>query len=104
MKIERKHQYGTFVALILLTFLTFGLSFADLGDWGAVLALLIASAKALLVAGFFMHLLEGRTSNRLAFATAVGMFCLLVLFTTLDVQTREVATVVPPDVRPLAPE
>lgn len=104
MKIEKKHHYATFAALIALTFLTLALSYVELGDVGPVIALLIAAAKGSLVAGFFMHLVEDRSSNSLAFGIAVGMFCLLVLFTTLDVRTREEAHVVPPDVRPLAPD
>ena len=44
------------VALVLLTFLTVGVSFADVGGvWHIVIGLIIAVCKASLVVLFFMH-------------------------------------------------
>lgn len=85
----------TLVALLALTALTFGLSFAPLGPWGIPVAVAIATAKAVLVALFFMHLLEEGTTARLAAAVAVFLGVLLILLASLDVATRR--TIEPPE-------
>ncbi|MGE3275716.1 MAG: cytochrome C oxidase subunit IV family protein [Vicinamibacterales bacterium] len=71
------------LALLLLTALTTGVAFIDLGAWSTPVALLIAGAKASLVALFFMHL---RGGARVHIAVAVGsLFWLGILLTlTLD--------------------
>src|SRR5262249_27568342 len=56
--IPRSTYYGVFAALIALTVLTVLLSFLHLGNWHTVVGLIIAAAKALLVALFFMHLIH----------------------------------------------
>lgn len=43
-------------ALIVLTAVTVGISYIDLGLWNASVALSVASLKAVLVALYFMHL------------------------------------------------
>ncbi len=53
---SRRTGIAVFVALLLLTVVTVLVSYVDLGLWNAVVALLIASVKASLVALFFMHL------------------------------------------------
>ena len=78
----------TFVALLALTTLTFGLSFLDLGAWNTVLAMIIGVVKSVLIVLWFMHMLEHRNSSRIAFAVAVGLAACLVAFTVLDVRTR----------------
>ena len=78
----------TFGALLLLTGLTLGLSFVDLGRWSVPVALTIASTKASLVALFFMHLVEQRTSNRLVAVTGIVFVGLLVGLMVVDVDTR----------------
>lgn len=66
-----------FTALILLTALTVGLSFADLGPWHTAVGLTIACAKALLIGLFFMHVLY---SPRLTWVVALsGLFWLSIL-------------------------
>jgi cytochrome c oxidase subunit 4 len=47
---------SVFVALIVLTIVTVAASQVDFGSMNVVIALLIASVKAMLVALFFMHL------------------------------------------------
>lgn len=79
----------TYAALLALTALTFGLSFAGLGAWGIVLALAIAAAKGALVALFFMHLVEQRAVNALAFGTSLLLLALLLGLAAADVATRE---------------
>ena len=87
---------GTFVALLLLTSLTLGLSFAHLGAASVPVALTIALAKSVLVALFFMHLIEHRTSSWLALLVAVLLAGTLIGLAFLDVVTRDRVDVRPP--------
>ena len=66
-----------FALLLVLTSVTVGVAFVDLGRMNIVLALTVAVAKALLVVLFFMHV---RHASRLTwlFASA-GVFWLLIL-------------------------
>ncbi len=72
--------YRVYVAvwggLIVLTGATVGVSYIDLGILNVVVALLIASAKASLVALFFMHL---KSENRLVWTFALVPIFFLVL-------------------------
>lgn len=81
---------GVFVALLVLTAVTAGAAFVDLGgELNSIVALAIASIKATLVVLFFMHL---RYSSRLTWVFAgVGLFWFLILvtFTISDVLTRD---------------
>lgn len=78
------------VAVVLGVLLTASIvtGMMDLGHWNPVVALGIASAKALLVAVFFMHLRE-RPGILSIFAIA-GLFWLAILFTLswVDFSTR----------------
>lgn len=78
----------TFIALLALTGLTFGLSFAHLGPWQVPVAITIALAKGLLVALFFMHLVEMQTSTRLAAIVSVLLAATLIGFAAIDVASR----------------
>jgi len=50
---------GVFVALAVLTVVTVGVSYLDLPTGYAItLAMIVASIKAFLVAGYFMHLMS----------------------------------------------
>lgn len=79
--------YRTYIfvwlALFLLTGITWGVSYVDLGMGNVAVALLIASVKAALVALFFMHL---RYESRLVWAFAIfPLFILaLIIFGTLS--------------------
>ena len=79
------------LALVVLATATLFLSRAVTGGWGLVVALVIASAKALLVAAFFMHLALGRPTHRIVFAVAIGFLVLLVIGVLADVGTRSIA-------------
>ncbi len=61
------------IALMILTVVTAGVSFIDLGPFNTVVALVIASVKALLVVLFFMHVKYA--SDRL-----IKTICVAVLF------------------------
>ena len=83
-----KHYVWTFVGLIALTTLTLGLSFVSLGAWGIPLALLIALAKAVLLALFFMHLTEQGTANWVTFLISALMVATMIGLAVLDVASR----------------
>jgi cytochrome c oxidase subunit 4 len=57
-----KTYYAVFAALLVLTAVTTGAAFVDLGPFNVAVAMGIAVVKAVLVALFFMHL---RHSSRL---------------------------------------
>ena len=71
------------ISLLILTALTWGVSYVNLGMGNVAVALLIASVKAALVALFFMHL---RYENRLVWAFAILplFFLALIIFGTLS--------------------
>jgi cytochrome c oxidase subunit 4 len=59
-----------------------------LGDLGLPVALVIATAKAVLVVVFFMELFLERATARLALLASVTLVVLLLLLTVGDVLTR----------------
>ncbi len=84
---------GTAAALLALTATTVAISLVDLGRANVVIALAVATAKATLVALFFMHLRYGRRAHAVALAGAALFAALLVGFVLLD------TTLYQPDVR-----
>ena len=71
--------FAVFAGLILLTLLTVGAARLDLGVMNTPLALLIATAKSVLVVLFFMHVIH---STRLTWVVILAAFLWLgVLFT-----------------------
>ena len=71
------------ISLLILTVVTWWVSYINLGMGNVAVALLIASVKAALVALFFMHL---RFENRLVWAFAILplFFLALIIFGTLS--------------------
>src|SRR5581483_8462211 len=90
--IRTRTHFLVFLALIALTALTFGLSFARLGALEAPVALGIAMLKAALVGGWFMHLVEHRRPYWLFLFLGGILLALLVGLMALDVATREPRT------------
>ncbi len=81
-----KVYLGVAAALMFLTAITVAVSFVDLGGWNALVAVGIATFKALLVALFFMHLLYDKKINLFVFSISlimVGVFITLTMFDTL---------------------
>lgn len=81
--------YGfTFIALLLLLAVSFGIAHLRLGPWGVVAGVAIAAIKALLVALYFMHIRY--TSGFLRVAAAAGVFWLgvLIVLTLSDYLSR----------------
>ena len=69
---------AVFVSLIVLTALTTGAAFVNLGPFNNVVALTIAAGKATLVVLFFMHVRYG--SRLVALAVTAGLLWLGILF------------------------
>lgn len=84
----------TFVGLLVLTALSWGVSGLDLGRAHVLVALAIASVKACLVVIFFMHLLEEATSTVLVLLSGVFFVSLLAAFVAAEVATRASAALV----------
>ena len=76
------------IALIVLTFLTVGAHQLELGVLKAPVAFLIASVKAVLVMGWFMHLKYEGKLNRAIFGSGFFFLLLLLFFCALDIVTR----------------
>ncbi|HEX7128057.1 MAG TPA: cytochrome C oxidase subunit IV family protein, partial [Thermodesulfobacteriota bacterium] len=79
---------ATWIALLALTTLTLLLSFVHLGPFSTPIALVIAAGKALLVALFFMHLVEQRAANWLALLAGVLLLGVFVALAAADPATR----------------
>jgi len=74
--------------LLLLTCLTVGVSYIDLGRLNVPITLAIASAKVSLVLLFFMHLkYEGR-AIKISFISTVCFLAIMISFTFWDVAFR----------------
>lgn len=76
------------VFLVVLTVLTFGLSFVPLGGAAMLVALLLALAKAIAVGWIFMHLHEHGGAARIVAMVAVVFVAILVSLVGVDVFTR----------------
>src|SRR5262249_21197600 len=72
---------GVFAVLLGLTALTTGVAYVDLGVFNAVVALLIAAAKALLVALFFMHLVHMKHRTQLVAGAGILWLTILIALT-----------------------
>ena len=80
--------FVVFGALLALTAVTVLVSYVEMGILNVVVALLIASVKASLVALFFMHL-KGESRLVWGFALVPLLFLLLIILGTLvDTQLR----------------
>ncbi len=80
--------YAIFAALLVLTAVTVGVAFVDLGPMNTVVALAIAVTKATLVILYFMHV---RYSPRLTWLVVSGGFfwlAVLILFVMADEVSR----------------
>ncbi|MGE5285106.1 MAG: cytochrome C oxidase subunit IV family protein [Actinomycetota bacterium] len=84
----RRAYFIVYAALIVLTVVTVLVSYVNLGLLNVVVALLIASVKASLVALFFMHL---KSEDRLVWGFAlvpIAFLALIILGTLVDTMLR----------------
>ncbi len=80
--------YGVFSALIFLTALTVATAQFDLGPFDVPVAMAIATIKALLVAGIFMHLAFDHKINVAIGAFSLVCFAIFVVFSLIDLGSR----------------
>jgi caa(3)-type oxidase subunit IV len=78
----------SWIALVLLTALSWAASVVDAGRVDAVIAIGIASIKGVVVVFVFMHLLESRFATRMVALVSVLFIVILVLGIVGDVSQR----------------
>jgi cytochrome c oxidase subunit 4 len=87
--IVTKKQYALiFGILMVLTLATTAIGMIDLGRLNVVVALVIATIKALLVVLFFMHIYWSSKLNKLVVVSGVAWLALLLWLTLTDVFSR----------------
>ena len=84
-----KFYYTIWIALLCLTVVTAAVSFVDLGPFNTIVALVIATIKALLVVLFFMHV-KGASDKmiKVVVISAVFFLLLLLVLSMADFGTR----------------
>jgi len=83
-----RFYWGIFGALIVLTLATVRVSYYDFGSANIIIAIIIATMKASLVAAFFMHLRHDQLFNTLAFLAAFLFLGIFILLTYDDLGKR----------------
>lgn len=98
-----EHSHGgaalyarTLIALLFLTVVTIAASYVDFGSGNVVIALLIATMKATLVALFFMHLRYEKKVNAVIACAGFLFLGIFLTFCFIDVGARR-------DPNPLVP-
>ena len=86
--LEYKHLAYVLAALLMLTGLTIGVSFIDLGKLNAWVALLVASVKASLVLLFFMHMKYQSRMLKLSFVMTIFFLAIMISFVFWDIAFR----------------
>jgi cytochrome c oxidase subunit 4 len=87
---------GVFAALMAFTAITVAVAFVDLGVMSNVVALGIATLKATLVLLYFMHVRGSSSLTKVAIASGIVFFAILVVFTLSDTLTRQLLGTVRP--------
>jgi caa(3)-type oxidase subunit IV len=87
--ITGKKLVVSWLALLGLTFVSFGTSLLKLGRWELVIALSISVVKSLIVLFIFMHLIEQRFVNRMIVIVTFLLIVLGVSLTAADPLTRK---------------
>jgi cytochrome c oxidase subunit 4 len=91
---------GTYLAvfgtLLVFTAITVAVAFVDLGVMSNVVALGIATIKATLVLLYFMHVRGSSALTKVAIASGIVFFAILVAFTLSDTLTRQLLGTVRP--------
>lgn len=82
--VSLKMLTGIFLALMVLTVLTVAAINVDLGPLNLIVALGIATVKAVLVVLFFMHIWWDRAFHGLLVLSSFGFVALFIGFTMLD--------------------
>ncbi|WP_437830474.1 cytochrome C oxidase subunit IV family protein [Sorangium sp. So ce1153] len=83
-----KVYIATWLALLVLTVVTVGASYIDLGAANLAIAILIATVKAGVVALIFMHLKWDHKFHLLIFASSLIFLAIFIGFTMFDTNNR----------------
>ncbi len=87
--LSSKLYYGIWAALLVLTLVTAGVATIDLGPFNTVVALVIATFKALLVVLFFMHVkYADEKLTRMVIISSIFWLLILLLLSLADYGTR----------------
>ncbi|HVO80377.1 MAG TPA: cytochrome C oxidase subunit IV family protein [Terriglobales bacterium] len=87
--VSRKLYVAIGTTLLVLTATTVGIAFINLGPFNTIVALSIATAKALLVILFFMHVkYTSEKMTRVVIVAAVFWLLLLLALSMADYGTR----------------
>lgn len=77
-----------FLSLMVLTAVTVGAAYVDLGPLNFFVALLIACFKASLVIWFFMHVKHQSSLTKLTVATGLFFLVILLTLTMIDYSSK----------------
>jgi cytochrome c oxidase subunit 4 len=84
-----KLYYSIWIGLLILTATTVGVAHIDLGPWNIVVALAIASIKAVLVILFFMHVkYTSEKMTKVIIVSALFWLLILLALSLSDYATR----------------
>ena len=86
--IPLKVYFGILATLLFLTIITVAAARVDFGAFNTIIAFLIATVKASLVLGYFMHLKYDDKMYLVVFLTGVFFLIVMYLFSELDILTR----------------
>jgi cytochrome c oxidase subunit IV len=86
--VPKRVYFAVFIALIVLTWVTTGVSELDLGKWNVFVALAIAISKASLVTLFFMHVRYSTRLTKMIVLSGIFWLALLLFLTMSDIWTR----------------
>jgi len=85
---EARKYLLTLIALLILTAITVGASYIQFGAANVVIALTIATIKAIIVALIFMHLLHDKPVNAVIAVAGFIFLGIFLLFDFLDIDSR----------------
>lgn len=83
-----KVYFATWITLLVLTAITVGASYVDVGSANILIALLIATIKATVVALMFMHLKWDHRFHAIIFSFSIIFLAIFIAFTMYDTETR----------------
>ena len=86
--VPKKVYYLIFLTLMVMTAITTGVAFVDLGRFNIVVAMAIAIFKASLVVLFFMHVHYSTKLTKMIVAAGVFWLAIMLLMTMSDLLTR----------------
>src|SRR5512147_1742426 len=79
--VSPKIYVGVFIALVIFTISTYSIAKIDLGPFNALVAIIIAMIKTMLVILFFMHV---KYSPKMTKVTVFAGFCFLLILLALS--------------------